>query len=116
LNFRALEVICKNIKEGLIIADLDKEIFEFNPAAQSLFDIKQERITYNAIRKEEGNRDFVRLFKQVTEEQKLLKEEKVVLHLPMRNLRKELLVKIIPLKDRNEEVRLALVFIKEDPS
>ncbi|MFH1457558.1 MAG: PAS domain-containing protein [Candidatus Omnitrophota bacterium] len=114
LNFRALEVICKNIKEGLIIADLDKEIFEFNPAAQSLFDIKQERITYNAIRKEEGNRDFVRLFKQVTEEQKYPKEDKVVLHLPMRNLRKELLVKIIPLKDRNEEVRLALVFIKEE--
>ncbi|MFH0826762.1 MAG: PAS domain-containing protein [Candidatus Omnitrophota bacterium] len=114
LNFRALEVISKNTPEAVIIADLDKEIFEFNAAAQRLFDIKQERITYNAVRKEEGNRDFVNLFKQATLEQKIPKEEKVVLHLPIRNMRKELLVKIIPLKDGNEEVRLALIFIKEE--
>ena len=114
LNFRALQVISRNMQEGVIIADLDNEIFEFNTAAQGLFDIKQERITYNAVRKEEGNRDFVRLFKQATLEEKVPKEEKVVFQLPMRNLRKELLIKVIPLKDQNEEVRLALVFIKEE--
>jgi nitrogen fixation/metabolism regulation signal transduction histidine kinase len=113
LDFRALEAISRTVKEGVILADLDKEIFEFNPAAQSLFDIKQERITYNAVRKEEANRAFVKLFKEATEEEKIPKEDTVVMQLPMRNIRKELFVKIIPLKDRNEEVRLALVFVKE---
>lgn len=110
-SYRAIEHISRSVKEGIIIADIEKGVFQFNPAAQAVFNVGHENITFDSIYKQEENKEFSRIFKNVIEWEKVPKEAKLTLQLPIRQSRKELVMKIIPLKDKNERVKLVIIFI-----
>lgn len=112
LNQRASQLIYSSAKEGVILANLDRREFKFNPSAQYVFEIEQELISFEAIEKHEVNRDFFDFFKTVTEREKVPQEKTVTLKLPIKNSQRELLIKIIPLKDQHENTRLAVIFIR----
>lgn len=112
-NSRALNLIYENINEGIAIADMEKETFLFNPAARALFEVKQESFSFDSLRTQERNRQIVRMFIKATEIEKVPQEGKVIIQLPIQSgtAVRELFVKIIPLKDKEEKVKLSLIFI-----
>jgi PAS domain S-box-containing protein len=112
LNARTREILYENIDDAVIVADVDKRFYQFNPAARALFGVEQEKMTFDSINKREDNRQFATFFMDAVERNKVLEEARVVISLPIRDVSKEVSVKIIPVKDREEKVRLALIFLK----
>lgn len=112
-NSRALGLIYENVNEGVVIADMEKETFRFNPAARALFGVKQETFSFDSLRAQEKNHQIVRMFIKATETEKVPQEGAAAFQLPIQNTTaiRELFVKIIPLKDKEEKVKLALIFI-----
>lgn len=112
LNYRGLDLIYRTVSEGLILADMEKRVFRLNPAAQSLFNIKQEKFSFDAVENQEANRGFMILFEQATDRDRVPQEGPAVLQLPMRDAVRDLFVRIIPLKDAQEVVKLAFIFLR----
>ena len=111
-SYRALEAIWRNATDGIIIADMEETVFRFNPAAQVLFGMKQQSVAFDAIVKNDANRDFADFFRAVSETEKTLQERKVGIQVPARDSRRELLVRMVPLKDQREKVRLVFVLLR----
>ncbi|RJO65554.1 MAG: PAS domain-containing protein [Candidatus Omnitrophota bacterium] len=109
---RAMDTVYHHIQEGIIIADLEKKNLRANPAAREIFGIEQETITFESIEKQERNRDFMEFFKNAVEREKILKEGVVTLQMPIRNASRQVALKIFPLKDKEETVKLAVIFIR----
>ncbi len=106
-----MDIIYNNAKEGIIIADMEKEIFKFNKSTQSLFLTSQETFTFESIRAQKENQAAEKLFFMATKQMKIPQEGRVVLQLPVQNSRKEVLLRVIPVKDKDEKVKLALIFV-----
>jgi PAS domain-containing protein len=112
LNTRAREVMYSNMREAVMVADVEKRVFQLNPAARALFEIEQETMTFDSIRERQENAEFTRLCDETVESDRVLREERITITLPIRGISKEIAVKIIPVKDREERVKLALIFLK----
>jgi len=111
LSYRALDLIYRAVSQGVIIADLEKRTLKLNPVVQSLFNVKQESFSLESIESQEKNKEFMALFNQVAEQKTAVGEGAVVLQLPMRDSARKASVKIIPLKDAEEAVKLAIIFL-----
>ena len=112
MSYRALELICREIEEAVIIADMDKQIFRFYPAAQAMFEIKKDTFSFESIEKQDENSRFFRIFLLTTLKDKVEKEGTATFQLPLRETKREIFFRIIPLKDESEKVKLAIIFIK----
>lgn len=113
LSRRVLFLILKNVSQGIIIADMEKKIFQLNPAIQVLFHVEQEKVTFDAVEKQEGNNTFMALFQDVAVKEKVPKEGACSLQLNIHGLTRTISFKIAPLKDKKENVILALIFVDE---
>ncbi|MDD5566142.1 MAG: PAS domain-containing protein [Candidatus Omnitrophica bacterium] len=109
---RAMDTVYNHIQEGVIVADMEKKNLRANPAAREIFGIEQETITFDSIEKQEKNRDFVEFFKNAVEREKIFKEGMVTLQMPIRNASRQVALKIFPLKNKEETVKLAVIFIR----
>jgi PAS domain-containing protein len=112
LNARAREIIYNNTSEAVIMADIEKRLFQLNPAARDLFEIDQESMTFDSIEKREENAQFTRFFKDTVDRDRVPREKRLTITLPIRGISKEIVAKIVPVKDREEKVKLALIFLK----
>jgi len=112
VHTRALEIISKQIYEGLIIADIEKKKFTLNPVARVLFGTEHEEMTFSALGDKKNNAQFMELFKKVVEKEKVPQEKTILIELPIGEISKEISVKIFPLKDRTETVKSALIFVR----
>lgn len=108
---RAIDNIYRNVKEGIIVYSIEKKAFQVNPAVQAIYEINHENFSYDSLAKHEPNKDFILLLKKAVEESRIIRDEKVQLELPIRQTRRELIVTIIPIKDKNEIVELAIMFV-----
>ena len=111
LSNRVLDIIYQNTTQGIIIANIERETFKLNPAAQSLFDIDQGNFSFDSIEKQEKNKEFTELFSYVITKGKVPQEDNVTIQLPVRDSQKKVSVKIIPIKDSEENVKLAIIFV-----
>ncbi|MBN2058279.1 MAG: PAS domain-containing protein [Candidatus Saganbacteria bacterium] len=111
LFHRAIDLIFRHVKEGMILVDVDRESLLLNPAVQEIFGIDQEKLSFDSIQKQENNKEFNKLFKQAVEQGKLIETCVVDLQLPIRNSRQNVCIRIVPLKDEAEKVRLAMIFV-----
>ncbi|MBU0672580.1 MAG: PAS domain-containing protein [Candidatus Margulisbacteria bacterium] len=113
LYHRLVELISANVERGIILVDADRQVLLLNTAVQKLFGIEQEKMTFESIEKQENNKEFLPLFKDLVENGKVIDTCTVDLQLPIRNARKRVCLKMAPLKDQDEKVRLALIFVAE---
>lgn len=114
LNHRALDLMYRTVSEGIILADMEQRVFRLNPTVQSLFGVTQETFSFDAIENQQENEEFVVLFRQATDQEKIAREGRVVLHLPMHDAVRTLSVRIVPIKDVQEMVKLAFIFVQPD--
>ena len=110
LSYRALELISRNVKEGIMVANMEKGTFRFNPAIQELFGVKQDTATFDSVEKQAENRKFFRLFLSAAVKDGVAGEGSAVLRLPVRDAKRELFFRFLPLKDKSEKVRLVIIF------
>ncbi len=109
---RAIDNIYRNVQEGIIVYSIEKKAFQVNPAVQSIYEVNHENFSYDSLAKQELNKNFILLLKKAVEEGRVIRDEKIQLELPIRQARRELFVTIIPIKDKNEIVELAIIFVK----
>ncbi|MFH0828532.1 MAG: PAS domain-containing protein [Candidatus Omnitrophota bacterium] len=107
---RIIDNIFHNVKEGIILYNSSGKVFQFNPAAQSFFQVEQENFSYDSLANQEANREFIRLLKEAIDQGKTARDAKVMLELPIRLSRRDVRLAIIPLKDKNENVESAIIF------
>jgi nitrogen fixation/metabolism regulation signal transduction histidine kinase len=108
---RALDIVCHTVKSGIVIFDINKNEFRFNPGVQAVFEVEQEAIAYEAIALQPGNREFVRVLKSAIEKGAIVSNVRVSLELPVRKTQRDLFISITPVKDKNEAVDLAIIFV-----
>ena len=113
LNYRSLETVFTTVKEGIIIADIEKNILKFNLAAQSIFDVEIQTMSFDALEHQPENKQFFELLKDTIERTKFYKKREVIIKLPIRNSTRRLITRLIPLKDDSENVKLIIVFLNE---
>ena len=114
VNFRVRELIFNNASRGVIIADIEKEIFQFNPTARSIFDVNQDNFTFDSLKGKESNRSFFELLNAALEQENKGREERrISIDLPVSKIKKEVDIRIFPLKDRSEKVMLAVIFLAD---
>ncbi len=108
---KAIDIIYNNVKEGIIVYTEDKKTFQVNPVVQRLFEVEQENFSYDSLAKQEVNRDFISRLKEVIDHGRTFHQENLVLELPIRQSRRQLQLTMIPIKDKNEIVELAIILV-----
>ncbi|MDD5348321.1 MAG: hypothetical protein PHT59_06895 [Candidatus Omnitrophica bacterium] len=109
---RALEMIGRMTEEGIMIADIEARSFQLNPVVQEMFDMKLERLDFDAVDKRPENAAFFEVFWDAAKRERVPKEKDVTLQLPIRDKTREVTVTVLPLKDRTENVKLAIIFVR----
>ena len=112
IRARALDLTLIQSQRKLISADLEKETFIFNPAAQHKLGIERKSFSFESVLKSEANASFSLLFQQATEGRKVNTDGQTTLQLPGMQSPVSLSLQIMPLRDRDETVRFALLTIE----
>lgn len=112
INTRARDVMFARAGSPVVIADMDERIFHFNAAAQALFAIEQEEMSFSSIENRPENAAFVEFFRDTVEREKVQREADLAITIPIRATTRELHALIVPIKDREENVGLALIFLQ----
>jgi hypothetical protein len=108
---RAIDIIYHNVKEGIIVYTIDKKSFQVNPVVQRFFEVEQENFSYDSLAKQEANKDFILMLKEAIEKGKSTRDAILALELPIRQSRRQVRLTIIPIKDKNEIVELAIILV-----
>ena len=111
MSHRALELLYRTTDQPVIMADMDKRQFRFNPPAVELFGVDQKSFSFDAIEKLPANVAFVRQFHKTAEDQKVPVEKTMTLQIPVRNEQRTLRLRLVPLK-----LRLASELMLKPPS
>jgi len=112
IHARALDLLLIRSKDGLITADIEKEIFLFNPVAQKMLYIKRKSFSFESVLKPAANEGFKRLFQRAVSGRKVNTEGNCLLQLPGMSAPIPLSSLIMPLRDRDETVRFAVITIE----
>lgn len=112
LNHRTIKLILQNIDSSVILADLEKKSFQLNPAAQTFFDIGHETESFDSIQSNKANEAFWKIFESVTTDDKIVTEGQVTVYLTKSEAKHDVSVKIVPVKDTDENVRMAIIILK----
>ena len=112
LATRVRELIHERSCEAIILADVDAATFRFNKMARTLFGVEQETLSFDSIEKRPENAAFAAFFRNTVERDKVPQERRLTITLPVRGAAREAAVEIIPVKDRAEQVRAALIFLR----
>ncbi len=110
---RALDLTLRTSKEMMITADTEKETLVFNPAAQKQLGISGKSWPFEVILKPKDNATFARLFNRSISGSKLNTEGKCRLKMPGMATPVTLHCLILPLRDRDETVRFALIILDD---
>ncbi|MFH1753995.1 MAG: hypothetical protein ABH875_07430 [Candidatus Omnitrophota bacterium] len=111
---RTLDLLLDLVKEEIIIIDMCKNTFRCNAAARKFFNVQEGTYTLKSMTSQDENRELTRMFLNATEKKKIPQEGKVTIQLPVNSAKREVYLKIVPLKDKKERVCKALGFISAD--
>lgn len=116
-----LDILLRTSPDALMIGDMKAMSFRLNPAMKRLFGIDQDSFSFESIQKQDGNERFFRTFLVATLRSGIVREGTAILQLPLRESRREVSFRIVPIKDSSETTAFALVFVSpvqdadEDP-
>lgn len=112
IHARVLDLLLIHSQEGLITANVEKEIFLFNPVAQKRLGIKRKSFSFESILKPTSNETFSRLFAQAVTGRKVNTRGHCALQLPGMSAPVNASFLVMPLRDRDETVRFAVLTIE----
>jgi PAS domain-containing protein len=112
LKSRALELVSRMTVDGIMVADIEARNFQLNPVVQEMFGLKLEQLDFDAIEKRPANAAFFKAFWNAVKHERVPKETDVSLQLPIRDTTHEITATILPIKDRTETVKIAIIFVR----
>ncbi len=115
IHARVLDLLLIQSKDGLITANVEKEIFLFNPVAQKMLGVNRKSFSFESVLKPSVNEAFNTLFQHAVTGRKVNTEGHCLLQLPGMSAPIQLSFLMMPLRDRDENVRFAVLSI-ESPS
>ena len=112
IHARVLDLLLIHSQEGLITANVEKEIFLFNPVAQKILGVKRKSFSFESVLKPAANETFSRLFAQAVTGRKMNTNGHCALQLPGMSAPINASFLVMPLRDRDETVRFAVLTIE----
>lgn len=112
IHARAFDLLLDRSAEPLAAGDVEKETFQFNPAAQKTLGIERKSFSFESVLKPDINKEFSDLFTDAVSGRKTVTEGFSWLQLPGMSDPVYVGVQFTPLRDRAEEVLFALLSIK----
>jgi PAS domain-containing protein len=112
IQSRAFDLLLDHSAEPLAAIDLQQEAFLLNPAVQKALGIDRKNFSCESVLKPDINKEFSDLFNDAVTGRKTFTEGFSWLQLPGMSDPVYVGVQITPLRDRDEEVRFALLSIK----
>lgn len=112
IHARAFDMVLDRSIEPLAAIDMLQEVFLLNPAAQKSLGIERKSFSFESILKPDINHEFRDLFNDAVMGRKTLTEGFSWLQLPGMSDPVYIGVQFAPLRDRDEEVRFALLSVK----
>lgn len=116
IHARALDLILRHSVDLLITADVEKETFVFNPAAQKRLGIARNSFSFESVLKPKPNQTFAGLFHQAVDGRKVNTAGTCLVQLPGMDQPMRLHLLLLPLRDRDETVRFALITTDNQPT
>ena len=111
IHSRALDLLLLQSKDAIITANVEKEVFVFNPVAQRILGVKRKSFSFESVLKPSVNEAFSKLFHQAVAGRKTNTEGLCFLQLPGMQAPARLSFLMMPLRDRDETVRFAVLSI-----
>lgn len=112
IQSRAFDLLLDRSSEPLAAIDLQQEVFLFNPAAQRSLGIARKNFSFESVLKPDINGEFRDLFNDAVSGRKIRNEGFSWIQLPGMGDPVYIGVEFTPLRDKDEEVRFALLSIK----
>jgi len=112
IQSRAFDMLLDQSAEPLAAVDVQQEAFLLNPAAQKVLGIERKKFSFESVLKPDINGEFRDLFNDAISGRKIHNEGFSWLQLPGMIDPVYVGVEFTPLRDRDEEVRFALLSIK----
>lgn len=112
IQCRAFDLLLDQSAEPLAAIDVQQETFLLNPAAQKVLGIERKNFSFESVIKPDINSEFRDLFNDAVSGRKIRTEGFSWLQLPGMSDPVYIGVQFNPLRDRDEEVRFALLSIK----
>jgi hypothetical protein len=109
---RALDMVCSQVKDGVIIYDVKKKEFRFNPAMQAVYEIEQGTFSYEAISSLGDNRKFMEALTASIEKGKISSGVEMSLQVPVRLTQRNLFVSMSAVKDRDESAGIVIIYVR----
>jgi hypothetical protein len=113
-----LDTVLRSSSDAVMIADMKAESFRINPAMKKLFAVEQDSFSFDSIRKQDGNERFFRSFLVAALRTGVSYEGAAPLQLPLRESRRNVRYRIVPVKSSQENTAFTLIFLnlEEDGS
>lgn len=112
IHARALDLLLIQAKDGLITANAEKEIFLLNPVAQKILGVTRKSFSFESVLKPSTNKSFDKLFQNAFTGRKVNTDGRCFLQLPGMSEPVEISCLMMPLRDRDETVRFAVLSIE----
>jgi PAS domain-containing protein len=112
IQARAFELLLDQTPEPVAAIDLQQENFLFNPAAQKVLGIERQSFSLESVLKPDINAEFRDLFNDAIAGRKVRTEGFSWLQVPGMSDPVYIGLQFAPLRDRDEEVRFALLTLK----
>ena len=112
IQARAFDLLLDRSTEQLAAIDVQQAVFLFNPAAQKVLGIERKSFSFESVVTPDINSEFRDLFNDAVSGRKTRTEGFSWLQLPGMSDPVYVGVQFTPLRDRDEEVRFALLSIK----
>lgn len=112
IQSRAFDLLLDRSAEQLAAIDVQQEVFLLNPAAQKALGIERKTFSFESVLKPDINSEFRDLFNDAVSGRKIRNEGFSWLQLPGMSDPVYIGVEFTPLRDKDEEVRFALLSIK----
>jgi len=112
IQSRAFDLLLDRSTEPLAAIDAQQEVFLLNPAAQKALGIERKSFSFECVLKPDINGEFKELFNDAVSGRKIRNDGFSWLQLPGMSDPVYIGVEFTPLRDRDEEVRFALLSFK----
>lgn len=110
---RLLNMLNRNIQNGIMILDLDSGRMKINKSAQEMFGINQDDLSIDSVVKLTANTEFNRLYSEVTEGRANTITGSFEFFLPILRAKANVDMKMLGIKDKDEKLHTILcVFTK----
>ncbi len=107
-----LNMVLEHTSEPMILFDVEKGALDFNPAMARLLGLSRQSAPLDTLRNLDTDEAFCELLTRATAEEKSAQEGTVEVRLPEQASPRELDLRVLPYKDKNEDVPFAIVFGK----